>query len=244
MLLPKKYRSNRSPQTGNLPESNPVAFSTTDRALWLEVLAVFSVGGFPHVLASITNWLYPPAPNTGPYWLNTLNYLLQNGALSFAVLYLIYRSGEGWAKFGIARLRFGDAILGLLLAFVPLFVFYGLSRLFPAMSGTRFNVHESLPLEAMDYVFMSISCVAVAFAEELVLRAYFVTRLEHLLRSQLVAIVVSAILFASCHIHLGVWAISPLIGGLLWGCAFIALRRIWPLILAHSLWDIFCFVAN
>jgi membrane protease YdiL (CAAX protease family) len=80
---------------------------------------------------------------------------------------------------------------------------------------------------------------ANGFAEELVMRAYLITRLERLLSTTWVAVVVTTVLFASYHIYLG---FAGMIGaaaiGFVYAISFCWFRRLWPLCVAHALHNI------
>ena len=74
--------------------------------------------------------------------------------------------------------------------------------------------------------------------EELVMRAYLLTRFEQLFRSTAAAILLSAALFAAYHSYQGyVGLVTVALIGLIYGMCFARWRRIWPLILAHAFQD-------
>src|SRR5262249_29657859 len=155
----------------------------------------------------------------------------------YVVLYLIYRSGQGWTAFGLSRPQWGDVLVGLL---------------FFLIAGTQWMVTiQLLPRDAVlanpwsrpdtgiDWALLLVAMATVGFSEELVTRAYFITRLEYLLGSRFLAVVVSAGLFAACHIYYGPWGlVDPLLHGLIFGLLFALTRRLWPLVLAHMSYDI------
>src|SRR5262249_56919425 len=59
----------------------------------------------------------------------------------------------------------------------------------------------AVPATAIDYLLMVPKHAANGFAEELVMRAYLITRLARLLRSDLQSVFLSAFLFASYHVR-------------------------------------------
>ena len=80
---------------------------------------------------------------------------------------------------------------------------------------------------------------ANGFAEELVMRAYLLVRLERLLSSTWLAVVVTTTLFASYHIYQGTTVmIGTAAFGFVLALAFCWFRRLWPLCLAHAVWNI------
>lgn len=80
-------------------------------AVWAEVGAVLAVGVMPFLLGalSITINTAPPLP----YWLDAVHRTGLDCCTIFVTLYLIYRSGEAWARFGLTRPRPSDVLLGL-----------------------------------------------------------------------------------------------------------------------------------
>jgi membrane protease YdiL (CAAX protease family) len=85
-----------------------------------------------------------------------------------------------------------------------------------------------------------LSYAATSFSEEFVCRSYLITRLERLRRSSAQAVIISALLFASLHLYQG-WAgvLQAAFMGVLYGCVFLLVRRIWPLALGHILFNIY-----
>jgi membrane protease YdiL (CAAX protease family) len=86
------------------------------------------------------------------------------------------------------------------------------------------------------YFLLLLACLAGGFAEELVMRGYLIARLERLLGSTWLPVLVTSVLFASYHLYQGV---NPAIGhfasGLVYAVSFCFLRRLWPLCIAHAL---------
>jgi membrane protease YdiL (CAAX protease family) len=243
MSRAKGSRVQRAPNTAVVSERGTIPSASTSRELWYEVFAVLSVGVLPYVGSAVVRILQPSASNTTnalPYWLGALSSTWQSTCVSFIVLYLIFRSGSSWETFGIKRPRFTDVPLGLLLFLVPELLWRLLSRI-PTTEIGHADSQYSSPQVAGDYFLMLTRIAANSFAEELVVRAYLVTRLQLLLRSQIAAVVVSAVLFASYHMHYSVRDIlSPFIGGLVYGLVYLGVRRIWPFVLGHLLYNVEC----
>ena len=67
------------------------------------------------------------------------------------------------------------------------------------------------------------------------MRAYLIPRLERLLKSTCLSIVVSSVLFASYHLYQGLGsAIGQAATGAVWAASFCWARRLWPLWVAHA----------
>ncbi len=89
---------------------------------------------------------------------------------------------------------------------------------------------------------MAISLVAHAAIEELVCRAYLITRLEQLGWHKGWAVVCSAAVFASYHCYQGaVGTIDVFMFGVLMGGLYVWTRRVAPLIVGHALWNFMMF---
>jgi membrane protease YdiL (CAAX protease family) len=67
------------------------------------------------------------------------------------------------------------------------------------------------------------------------MRGYLIARLERLLRSTWLPVLISSVLFGSCHLYQGVQrAIAVFAVGLVYAVWFCFLRRLWPLCMAHA----------
>jgi membrane protease YdiL (CAAX protease family) len=87
-----------------------------------------------------------------------------------------------------------------------------------------------------------VKFAAGGFAEELIYRAYLITRLAALLRSRGRALVAAAGVFAAAHAYQGPAGVFfTFLFGLAYGGVFLWGRRVWPLALGHALtnlmWD-------
>jgi membrane protease YdiL (CAAX protease family) len=216
------------------PSPGPPVLSR--RAVWAEVGAVLAVSVIPFLFGALSITVYP-APSA-PYWLDAVNRTGLVGCTIFVTLYLIYRSGEPWRYFGLTRPRLSDLLLGFALLVVAeaLWVFC-ISRI-----PTDGAAHADLlprPRLPGDYLLMVLMYAVVGFAEELVCRAYLITRFEQLLRSRVWAVLLTAALFAAYHAYQGGVGVSYTAAfGVAYGVAFLAMRRIWPLAIGHALYNI------
>jgi membrane protease YdiL (CAAX protease family) len=100
--------------------------------------------------------------------------------------------------------------------------------------------HRPETLTGMTFLFLG--CILNGFAEELVMRGYFLERLEFLLGSTPKSILFSSIVFCSYHIYQGVLGtFHVFIFGVIYGIFYCKYRRIWPLVIAHALQNIVSF---
>jgi membrane protease YdiL (CAAX protease family) len=199
------------------------------------VLAVLAIGVFPYLSSAIVVAVHG-APADLPYWLDALDLGLRSACVSYATLYVIHRSSEPWSSFGMPRPGHSDLWLGLLIFILDYVLWARVAPLLPADVARPESLFP-VPQGARDYLPMAVKYAANGFAEELVTRAYLITRLERLLKSGLQAVALSALLFASYHVYYGFggWLIYVLVLGLVFGGLYLLLRRVWPLALAHML---------
>jgi membrane protease YdiL (CAAX protease family) len=234
-----------SPDSDNLPPPTgaeegasvpaPTAPAPVGRAVWWEVAAVLAVGVIPNMSSAVSH-LCDPAPPS-PYWLDSLNLSVLSACTILVTLYLMSRSGESWERFGLAPPRILDAPLGGLMLVAATLVWFLLPRI-PDL-GVRTGTMFTRPQGAGDFAWMAVKYSLSAFAEELVTRAYLITRLTMLLRSRGEAVLVAALLFASYHAYQGpVGAVYSFAFGLTYGAAFLLFGRVWPLAIGHTLYNV------
>jgi membrane protease YdiL (CAAX protease family) len=253
------YTTDSDPAVVSLPADSPSEATAPDapepvtppvvgpppiagRAVWWEVAAVVAVGVIPHFLAAITSpgqqTSIPGQTGSAPSYLPYAVHLAGISiCIAFVTLYIISRSGEPWARFGLVRPKVWDIPLGfglLILGNVLWLCCWGLG-MFGRTEPRPFSLVQNLPV----FGIMVVMNAASAFAEELVTRAYLITRLEVLLRSRGVAVSVAALLFASYHVYQGFVATIPIfVVGIVFGVVYLGIRRVWPLVIGHCLFDI------
>ena len=87
------------------------------------------------------------------------------------------------------------------------------------------------------------SSAANAWAEEVLVVGFLITRLRQLGLGENVALLASAVLRGSYHLYQGFGGFAGnLIMGLVFGRIWQRTNRLWPLIVAHTLLDVVAFV--
>lgn len=183
--------------------------------------------------------------------IESLLYLLVSSVATIVpLLYLLHRSPEGLAHFGITRPKAladlgGGVFLALLLIGVFLVFWQAVLRTVPPYLLTELWTRPKsapAPRDAAGVALYLAAHAANGFSEELAMRCYFVTRIREHTGSWLTGVLYGSALFASYHIYHGV---VPMIDvfcfGVVLGFAFILVRRVWPLALAHMLFN--CWVS-
>jgi membrane protease YdiL (CAAX protease family) len=170
------------------------------------------------------------------------------------VLAAIRLSGEPWSRFGITRPDPIDLFTAFLVCFVklPVTLLGGsiLADILRSMVGNsyvdRLQHYHPAPIYAHGWSgFLCLVALAasVGLAEELVMRAYLITRFERLLRSTWVAVVLSAIIFGMFHSYQGLFGVwHAFLSGVVYGVAFAWSRRLWPIAIAHAVFDLSSFL--
>lgn len=174
------------------PEPN-LAESTSKPAFtagWGEVLAVAAVGIVPNLIIALTS--LTATSSALPYWLDAVQLVVLGSCTIYVTLYLIHRSGDPWTQFGICRPRMWDFPLALcLIALAELIGYVQINWSFQATGSSGYQFSRGRG--NADYVWLVLKYAVGSLAEELVTRAYLITRLTKLLRSRGQAVFVAAL---------------------------------------------------
>jgi membrane protease YdiL (CAAX protease family) len=94
-------------------------------------------------------------------------------------------------------------------------------------------------------VLLLVLAFVVGFSEELVVRSYLIPRLERLLHSAWASVLVSAAVFGLLHWRSGILTMChAFLAGIVYGIAFVLTRRLWPVALAHAMYDFSAFLSD
>lgn len=220
-----------------VPEPDVPAAEATGvgrRMLWAELLAVLAVGVLPHLAAAVVTAIDPLPPR--PFRADAGYGLVLDVCAIVAVLYIVRRAPEGWAGFGVIRPRAVDLVTGVGLLGVSM----AAVRLTAGLPPDALPPGPAYPAPggAAEVVLAIARNLASALSEELVTRAYLITRLAVLLRSHGEAVFAAAVLFASYHLNQGLPGLAmTFLMGLGYGAAFLILRRVWPLAIGHAAYN-------
>jgi membrane protease YdiL (CAAX protease family) len=212
--------------------------------VWLEVLVVVLYAVVPLAADSIRDVLRTEVPRTNVRRNPTaadLADLIWSLQVVPPLLYIMLRSGRPWAHFGFTKPEWlADSMLLIVFFCVDLgsiILEAPFSRLFPYR-----EIAWTSPLGLNEHLLSAAAIIASAFTQELLFRSYLIPRLEEWLGSTAWAILVSSLFFASMHIYQGSGGVAAtLLNGLLFGAAFAITRRIWPLVAAHALWNLYVY---
>ncbi len=167
--------------------------------------------------------------------------LLAWGALA---IYLLWRGGDGPARIGLTRIHWRRDVLGgvglALLIGVPGLALYQIARILELNASVE-------PAELNDTwwripVLLLLS-FGNAWAEEVVVVGFLLTRLRQLNVNPRLALAISSLLRGAYHLYQGFGAgLGNVAMGLVFGYAWQRTGRLWPLIVAHTLIDAVAFV--
>jgi membrane protease YdiL (CAAX protease family) len=153
--------------------------------------------------------------------------------------FLLTRNREGWAGIGLTRFRAGDLGMGAILWVASFVLVLVLAQLFQYFGQREVDfLPEGLPLwfRAVQAVMIAVTA---GFTEEIVVRGYAQTRLEQLRAPVAVILLLPTALWGVLHVYQGPGAALTIFGlGLMYAWYFQRTRRLWPLILAHTLFDL------
>ena len=154
-------------------------------------------------------------------------------------LYLLWRSGLGPARIGLARFGWRTDLLGG----IGLAALIGLPGLALYVAGRKLGLNASvIPSSLGDTWWRVPMLVATAFAngwaEEIVVVGYLLTRLRQLRVGTGVALSCSSLLRGAYHLYQGFGAgLGNVAMGLVFGYAWQRTGRLWPLVIAHGIID-------
>jgi len=166
--------------------------------------------------------------------------LIAWGALG---LYLLWRAGMKLRDVGVYRRpHAGDVARAAGLATligVPGLLFYLVAR----AVGANLTVVPTTLDHWWQFVTLPLSAFGNAWAEEVLVVGYLITRLRQLGLRENSSLLVSAVLRGSYHLYQGFGGfVGNVIMGLVFGRVWQRTTRLWPLILAHFLIDFVAFV--
>lgn len=217
------------------------------RQQWLEVAVVMSIGVLPDLYRSTIVALGLQVV-TETFAESVSFLLLRSLWVCVPVLYLIRRSGTRVAEFGLVRPRWADLPIAAMVVAGNLAAGSVVWQFLTSMPGGEFATTGDSqgfagPEGAFDHAMLTAISLANGFAEELVVRAYLITRLRQLW-GPVRAVVVSTLLFASYHTYQGSAATLMIgAGGLVFAAAFLAFPRLTPVALAHAALDFYSFAS-
>jgi uncharacterized protein len=173
-----------------------------------------------------------------------LTYVAGLVAWGLLALYLLWRSDIGPSRIGLTRFRLrSDGLGGVGLAAligIPGLGLYVVARLIGLSASV---VPTTLTDSWWRIPVLTLAAFANAWAEEVIVVGYLLTRLRQLGISDIRAIVLSSLLRGSYHLYQGFGAgLGNFVMGAVFGVVWRRSGRLWPLIVAHGIIDTVAFV--
>jgi membrane protease YdiL (CAAX protease family) len=161
------------------------------------------------------------------------------------VIYLIQRSDPPASRtLGLGRITLRpDVIFGLLIT-----IGIGIPGLGLYLLARALNLNTEVQASGLTATWWTIpvlilSAVQNALLEETIMIGYLFTRLSQLNWRWPVILIVSALLRGTYHLYQGFGGfVGNTIMGVIFGLIYLRWRRLWPLVIAHTLLDVVAFV--
>jgi membrane protease YdiL (CAAX protease family) len=231
---PEPWRPRRNP----LPRPGGSA-----RVLRLELGLVLVLAFAPGILGLLILALGPQGSSEVetelvPSVVNVIFSMFLSWTPVMVIGYLLVRSREGWPGIGLTRFRPGDLGMGAVLWLASYALVIVLALLFQYFGQREVDfLSEGLPLW-FQVVQAVVVAVTAGVTEEVVVRGYAQTRLEQLRLPTAVILLLPTGLWGVLHVYQGLGAALTILGlGLMYAWYFHRTRRLWPVILAHILFD-------
>ncbi|MPY78364.1 MAG: CPBP family intramembrane metalloprotease [Actinophytocola sp.] len=244
-----------------VPSHNVVTDNGQRRAIVVEVVIVFAItlglSALRSLLSLVEALLRAGALSDQQVALNrpqaeigTIDLLMQVlgagqliawGALG---LYLLWRAGFKLPEIGLP-LRIGGRDVGI---GVGLTALIGIPGLVLYLISWRLGLSVAVVPSLLDEtwwrpVTLTLSAFGNAFAEEVLLVGFLLTRLRQLGLSANSSLLISSLLRGAYHLYQGAAGFfGNIVMGLIFGRVWQRTNRLWPLVLAHTLLDFIAFV--
>jgi membrane protease YdiL (CAAX protease family) len=152
-------------------------------------------------------------------------------------LFVMYASGDPLSRFGLRRVDWRRDLIALGLALLVLTAYCGYELPRP-LTPTTLRLLTSVAGRLAPVWLLAIKYLLVGAYEETAYRGYMIPRLEELLGSTWIAVIVQGVFFGLVHSYQGLrgMVVTGLFG-LGMGTIFARYRSVWPLALAHALND-------
>ena len=229
------------PGGGGRPLRNPLPpAEPSRRALAIELFAVFVIA-FALPFLSLFNSSASSAATSVPPDVFAFSVLASSALQWFpiGILFFLLRRRGGWSSIGLTPMDPVDFTAGVVLWLVSHVTVFVLA-VFTQVFGTN-NVEflpKGLPTLELGALSLVIALTA-GFVEEILVRGYAQTRLQQLRAPAFIVVVVPTALWAVLHLYQGVGPAVTIFGlGLVYALWFQWTRRLWPVVIAHTLFDL------
>jgi len=215
------------------------------RVLWFELGLVLLLAFAPGVLSLLLVALGSTGDNGAsqqllPAIVGGVFTLFLSWSPVLLISYLLVRSGEGRQGIGLGRFDGrADGLVGLGLWVAGFVLVLILARLFAPLGENQVDfLPNELPLW-FRIVDAFVIAITAGVTEEVVVRGYAQTRLEQLKAPTAVILVLPTALWGLLHLYEGAGpALTVFCLGMLYAWYYHKTRRLWPIVIAHTLFDL------
>jgi membrane protease YdiL (CAAX protease family) len=236
----------RPPGQPGAPERNPVPPPpASPRVLWLELGLVLLLAFAPGILSLLLASIGSANDNSAadqllPAIVSGVFTLFLSWSPVLLVGYLLIRSGEGRQGIGLGRFDGrADGLTGLGLWVASFVLVLILARVFQFLGQNQVDfLPNELPLW-FRIVEAFVIAITAGVTEEVVVRGYAQTRLEQLRAPTAVILLLPTALWGLLHLYEGPGSAATIFClGMLYAWYYHRTRRLWPIIIAHALFDL------
>jgi membrane protease YdiL (CAAX protease family) len=250
--LPPDFIAPRDAANAPTTESTEATAAAPARGigLWLQMAIVLAISQpfFSPISLLLSGSFSPEPANTfARAWLWSVAY---DVLVAACVLLVMRWSGKRWSAYGLKRRKLAvDIVTGFLALYcakaaatvgVDL-----LATLITDLQGEPYRGFAPLPSSWSEpphgwtgVAALAVLSIVIGFSEELLYRGYLLSTLKDVLGSKFWSVLVSAAVFGAMHLGqdiLTAW--SAFLIGLVFGAFFVWTRRLWPLVIAHAMFD-------
>lgn len=187
-----------------------------------------------------------------PFRYRAIAEFIENLGQIAVVMFILWRSGDGFTRFGFKPFRFGRDFFGGIAILALMRVTHYLMRwcahallshnLYLIVTQSAAGPGRNLPTGLPEFTLLGAMCLSSGFAQELIMRAFLITRLEELVDSTPLAVFLSTVLFIFYHGYEGYLAVAIIaLHGVILAVIFCLFRRLAPLAIAHSAYNFIAF---
>lgn len=231
--------------------------SAAVRKRWMiEVAVVICVAVLPDFVSSLLSFFsdvdWKTYLNGDSLVPSQISLIFRSVSALAAVGFIIWASSEPLANFGIVRFRAALDLGGAAALVVGAYTIYWFSSIaywavagfWQGVTGNSFDIPETAesPEYSVDGYYWPLivfTNVLNSMAEETVISGFLLVRLTQITGNKWLALAIASCCFASYHLYQGWWSAGMvLLMGMMHGLWFIAFRRLWPLVIAHTTYNL------
>ena len=164
---------------------------------------------------------------------------------SLALVWYLMLKAKGLKEWGVSLPQKSDVIPALLSFPAMVLISLSISLVSPhfteAPAGPRFLP----PVSAVSWAVLVISCISSAYLEESFFRFYLLSKREEMKLGPLQAVIISTLLFSSCHMYEGPWGfLNAALSGSVLALVFLRFRSLHGISIAHALYNILVYAVG